>query len=739
MSLTGAKADRRYAVHPDELGSVLGHLAVRLARRAGLAAPGEAPPELPIPAPDLENLAEELWKNRGRSLVLCGSQEVELQILTNYLNHALGNYGKTIDAARPAYQAQGDDEGLAALLADVSDGKVGALIIHGCNPVHDLPDGKAFAEAMRHIPLVVDLAERLDETARAAEFVCPVPHNLETWSDAEPVAGVVSIAQPTLTPLGDTRALPELLSAWTGGAKDKRKTAYELVRAHWEREVFPRRQGTEPFDAFWNQALHDGVALVRPDPVKVDDFHLERVRLPARGKSRPADSYTLVLYSKVGVPESSHAYNAWLHELPDPVTKVTWDNYACLSPATARALGVGDGDVVRLEAPDAGGGNRTLELPALVQPGQNDEVVAVALAYGSVLSERFDKIGPPWLDARPSVGDGGQVGQNAAVLLQWLDGSVRRQRAGVRVAKTGRRHALASTQDYHRLQPPANLGAGAGLADSVVREARLGERRESTRKPLPIADQEPGLWPDDHPTKGARWGMVIDQNACTGCSACVIACQAENNIPVVGKDEVRRHREMHWLRIDRYYVGDAGVDVHLQPMLCQHCADAPCEPVCPVLATVHSEEGLNQQVYNRCVGTRYCANNCPYKVRRFNWFDYARDDVLQNLALNPDVTVRSRGVMEKCTFCVQRIQDAKGRAAPNAPLRDGEVQTACQQSCPAGAIVFGNMNDPDSRVARQMRDGRAFAVLEELNVQPSVRYLMPVRNRPLNAETKGNG
>jgi molybdopterin-containing oxidoreductase family iron-sulfur binding subunit len=437
------------------------------------------------------------------------------------------------------------------------------------------------------------------------------------------------------------------------------------------------------------------------------------------------------------VPDSAEAYNPWLHEMPDPVTKVTWDNYACLSPAAAAALGVRDGDVVRLEVPDAGGAGQTMELPAFVQPGQHDRIVAVALGYGSVLSERFAKVGPPWLDARPSVGEGGQVGKNAAALLQWLGNAVQRRRDGVRMSRTSEHHALASTQDYHRLEPPPGLGAAKGLAESVVPQATFTERR--SRKALPMAQSEGNLWPDDHSTSGPRWGMVIDQNACTGCSACVIACQAENNIPVVGKDEVRRHREMHWLRIDRYYVDrDEGVDVIHQPMLCQHCGNAPCEPVCPVLATVHSEEGLNQQVYNRCVGTRYCANNCPYKVRRFNWFDYARDDVLRNLALNPDVTVRSRGVMEKCTFCVQRIQDARARAA-GGPGHDGDLQTACQQSCPARAIVFGDLNDPASRVVRLAQDGRGYRVLEELNVQPSVRYLMPVRNRPGKTEGTGHG
>jgi molybdopterin-containing oxidoreductase family iron-sulfur binding subunit len=383
-----------------------------------------------------------------------------------------------------------------------------------------------------------------------------------------------------------------------------------------------------------------------------------------------------------------------------------------------------------------------LELPAFVQPGQHDQVVAVALGYGSRLSQRFANIGPPWLEARPTVGDNGLVGQNAAPLLTWTEGSLSPLRDGVRLTRTGTHQALASTQSYHRLTVPAHLAPAGLKARPIVQEitlADLGPGR--SRRPLPLVEPRDNLWPENHPGEGTRWGMVIDHNACTGCSACVIACQAENNIPVVGKDEVRRHREMHWLRLDRYYA-DRGtaVDVVHQPMLCQHCGHAPCEPVCPVLASVHSSDGLNEQVYNRCVGTRYCANNCPYKVRRFNWFDYAHKDALQNLALNPDVTVRSRGVMEKCTFCVQRIQEARAEAARQGlAVRDGDVQTACQQSCPAQAITFGNANDPASRVARQARGPRAYRVLEELNVRPSVTYLALVRNRPVDLEGEANG
>jgi molybdopterin-containing oxidoreductase family iron-sulfur binding subunit len=394
-------------------------------------------------------------------------------------------------------------------------------------------------------------------------------------------------------------------------------------------------------------------------------------------------------------------------------------------------MGLLQGDVVRLE------GIERMELPVLIQPGQHDKVVAIALGYGSKLSERFANIGPPWLEARSTVGADGTVGVNAARLLSWQENGLRYQRDGVRLVKTGRQHPLACTQEQPPIRVPLPLLQGRQPLP-IVRETTLPAFLHAV--PERPAEQRHDLWPNDHSITGPRWGMAIDLNACTGCSACVIACQVENNIPVVGKDEVRRHREMHWLRIDRYYSDgrslpptphSSPVDVAHQPMLCQQCGNAPCETVCPVLATVHSEEGLNQQVYNRCVGTRYCANNCPYKVRRFNWFDYAHDDQLQNLVLNPDVTVRSRGVMEKCTFCVQRIQEAKIEARRlGQAVADGDIQTACQQSCPTKVIVFGDLNDPQSKAAQLAKSTRAYKVLEELNVQPAISYLGIVRNRP---------
>jgi molybdopterin-containing oxidoreductase family iron-sulfur binding subunit len=740
LSLTGSKADRRVLVRPGEMGLVLSHLAVRLARKARIALPEIDLDQPPVAEALLAHVVEHTWKHRGQGLVVCDSQVVEHQVLCNFLNYVLGNYGSTVDLEQPSHQQQGDDSELDSLVREIREGRIAGLFVYQCNPVHDLPEGQALAESLRRVPLFVSLAERLDETAGLAGYICPVPHALESWGDAEAVSGLVSVVQPTIAPLADTRPAPESLAAWIA----RPQTARELIMAAWEQEIFPRWRGGGTFQEFWDRTVHDGFARVSPQAASTAPFAMEAVHLVPHATLPAEGTFSLVLYTKVGMPDASHAYNPWLQELPDPITKVTWDNYASLSPKTASRLGFNDGDVVRLEAGRAGDEPVRLEFPVLVQRGQHDQVVAVALGYGSRLSERFARVGPQWYQARPTPGPDGRVGKNAADFLTWIDGSLCCTREGVKLSKTGQRHALAMTQSYDLLSVPAHLALPGKERRPVVRETTLAEiRAERDAEPVTAANAErrDDLWPDDHPAVGPKWGMAIDLSACTGCSACVIACQAENNIPVVGRDEVLRHREMYWLRIDRYYTeNDSRVDVAHQPMLCQHCGNAPCETVCPVLATVHSEDGLNQQVYNRCVGTRYCANNCPYKVRRFNWFDYAHDDLLQNLVLNPDVTVRSRGVMEKCTFCVQRIEAARVEAGGRtAPVSDGAVQTACQQSCPAQAIVFGDLNDPTSQVARLAAAQRSYRVLEELNIRPSVSYLGLVRNRPEVAEDQAHG
>jgi molybdopterin-containing oxidoreductase family iron-sulfur binding subunit len=752
LSLTGSKADERVCVAPDEMAAVMAGLAIRLAKKAGApldpSGPGTIGDGLSEPlAACCDRLARRLWKApRGRSLVLCGSQDVATQVLGNLVNDLLGNYGSTVDVERPSLQRRASDSDLAELLHELKDDKVAALFILDSNPVYDLPDlpsGESVAEVLKKAKLLVCCTERLDETARAAGYVCPHPNYLESWGDAEAVSGVIGLRQATIPRIGDTRPIIESLTGWTGA----HKPADEQLREHWKNVVFKRQARERDWQTFWDRSVHDGYAEVDPakaDPVKVDPEKLRSKAHEALRTTRPTSTgRTLVLYSKVGLPDGSHAYNPWLQELPDPITKATWDNYACVSPDAARELGVGEGDVVRI-AIGGEGRSATIELPVLIQRGQHDKVVAVALGYGTILSERFGGIGPPWLEARPTVGENGLLGQNAAPLLAWEGGTLRYARAGAEITRTGKKRPLAVTQTYDTLDLPAHLAPPGQKRRLMVQE--VGLLRLALPMVAPPEEEKPAdLWPADHPYPDRRWGMVIDLAACTGCSACVIACQAENNVPVVGRDEIRRQREMHWLRIDRYYsdspVANApssrGVEVSHQPMLCQQCDRAPCETVCPVLATVHSEEGLNEQVYNRCVGTRYCANNCPYKVRRFNWFAYAHEDKLLNLALNPDVTVRSRGVMEKCTFCVQRLQEAKIAARRRGePLRDGEVQTACQQSCPSQAIIFGDLNDPTSRVARLRGDRRHYHALAELNIGPAVGYLKVVRHRSESEEAQ---
>jgi molybdopterin-containing oxidoreductase family iron-sulfur binding subunit len=659
MSVTGSNADQRLRIDPRDTGLILTHLA------AAVGAPYRGTEPLPFKPLILERIAQRLRDARGKSLVVCGSSRVEDQLLVNDINELLGNYGATLDISAPSHQRQGSDRDLAQLADDLPG--IDALFVLACNPVYDLPDGEAIAKQLANVPLVVTFASHIDETSKCAHAICPDHHPLESWDDSEPVAGVYAVTQPAIAPLRSTRAAIESFAAWSG----KPAKAYDLIR--------------NQFKGDWDRALHDGYS---PAAIASAEPQWKGVVPPSTVNRQPSTGYALVLYPKVSQLDGRHAHNAWLHELPDPISKVTWDNYACVSPGTAKKLGIADGDVVRVS---------DVELPAFVQPGQHDNVVAIAIGYGRIGTDRFAKIGPKWLLARTYLQPGETIGKRVVQLAK---------NETVTLAKTGRRADLASTQLHNTME-------GRPLVEPAT-----GKQQPAN-----------SLWPAKQ--KGEhRWALAIDLSKCTGCSACVIACQAENNVPVVGKDEVVREREMHWIRVDRYYAGE-GDDVSAvhQPLMCAHCKNAPCESVCPVLATVHSTDGLNQQIYNRCVGTRYCSNNCPFKVRRFNWFDYPHEDRFANLVLNPDVAVRSRGVMEKCSMCTQRIEEARIEAKQRGvPIPDGAIRMACEQSCPADAIVFGDLNDRKSRISAIRKDPRHFRLLEELNIEPAVGYLKLVQN-----------
>ncbi len=732
LSLTGSKADRRTAVPPGSMALLLAHLAGEVASRRGARVPWSSLPACPIDPGRLTAVADRLWKAaRGRTLVVCGENDTEAQRLTNFINELLGNYGGpgergTLDLRVASRQRLGNDEEMKALLAELEAGQVDALFIRGVNPVYDLPGGEKLAAALSRVKLVVALAGADDETAAHAHFVCPEPHFLESWGDSEPVAGLAALRQPAIRRMGETRPLLESLAVWSGAPAP----AYDILRSYWERVVYSRRRAVgSTFEQFWNGALHDGhVRLARPEAPASMEFTAGAVTAPRKVPAAEAGELLLDLHPSAAFMDGRHAHNPWLHEMPDPIAKTVWDNFAAISAATATELGITDGDVVRISGVD--GDAPSLAIPALVQRGQHSSALAVSLGYGRAGTQRFAEVGPQWWEGRPTVEDGHQVGVNAAPLLAWSGGSLSYGGRRVKIEKTGARHELATTQIYHSLTVPKHLSGGHEEPRPIVQETTLAAWRKDPAAGSHAHHELPSLWPV-HPMPIHHWGMAIDLTACTGCSACVISCQAENNIPVVGKDEVRRAREMHWLRIDRYYSGEGeDVDVAHMPMMCQHCDNAPCETVCPVQATAQSAEGLNQQIYNRCVGTRYCANNCPYKVRRFNWFEYPREDRLQNLALNPDVTVRSRGVMEKCSMCVQRIHDGKVEAKRTGqPLQDGDIQPACAQSCPSSAIVFGDMKDPESKLTLQKHDPRHYDVLAELGVKPVVGYLTLVRNR----------
>jgi molybdopterin-containing oxidoreductase family iron-sulfur binding subunit len=730
FSVTGSMADHRLRMKPSEIAGFVSELAGRLGAGGnqlqvlGQGAGGDKRPQW------LNALVKDLNAHRGRCLVVAGpGQPAPVHAAVHQINAALGNVGSTVTY----YQAPKQDtrrplDAMKELVGEMSRGTVTSIVVTGGNPAYSAPADLEFEANLKKVANSLYVGNEYDETAAAAKWAIPEAHFLESWGDATAPDGTVTIQQPVIQPLHGGKTAAEVIARVSGHTEQK---AYDIVRGYWLRRFggdpkaervlaqgtapSPKGQPVGPTDVVrgnfseaekrWRKALHDGIVPNTANPAATPAVAAQGAQpVPGGGQLELMFVPSSTLY------DGRFANNGWLQELPDPMTKLTWDNAALFSPKTAREMSLKVGDVVAIER-----AGRKLEAPVMIQPGQADGLVVIALGYG-----------------RRRVG---RVGQGSGVNANLLRTTDAMHIAGdVKVSKTGRTYPLAFTEEHHIIE---DLGAPEveERAHALVRQLNVDDYRKNPEQVAAFVEV-PELFqlyetPADY-SKGMQWGMAIDLTACTGCNACVTACQAENNIPVVGKEQVSRGREMHWIRLDRYYRGDAeDPQAVSEPMLCVHCETAPCENVCPVAATAHSPEGLNDMAYNRCVGTRYCSNNCPYKVRRFNYLNWHKDITeLQSMVHNPDVTVRMRGVMEKCTYCVQRIQTAKIDAKKQGRhwLKDGEVTTACAQACPSEAIVFGNINDPHSRVAQLKKEPRNYGVLAELNTRPRTTYLAKIRN-----------
>jgi molybdopterin-containing oxidoreductase family iron-sulfur binding subunit len=684
---TGTMADHRLAIRAGEIEA----FARAVAQGLGVAAGGGETSPPGLHAKWIAAVVRDLQKHRGASLVLAGDgQPPVVHALAHAMNHALGNVGVTVVHTDPVEANPVDQrESLQELARDMEAGQVDVLIVLGGNPAFAAPADLRFAGRLSKVKFRVHLGLYDDETARLCDWHIPEAHYLEAWSDARAHDGTATIIQPLIAPLYGGKSAHELLAEILG---QPGRTGYEIVRDYWKGQ-----HRSKDFERFWRAALHDGVIDGTALPAKSVSL---KKGIGETGKQRQAGAGALEIVFRPDptIWDGRFANNGWLQELPKPLTKLTWDNAALLSPATAERLGLSTGDVVELEH-----GGRTVRAPIWILPGHAPDSVSVHFGYGRTRAGR--------------VGTG--TGFNAYAIrtaaAPWFA-------PGLTIRKTGGRYPLVSTQSHNSME-------GRNLVRAGTLE-EYGKHPEFAREMGEEPPRDLSLYPG-FKYEGYAWGMAIDLNACTGCNACVVACQSENNSPIVGKDQVSRGREMHWIRIDRYYHGGLeDPEVHHQPVMCHHCENAPCEVVCPVAATNHSAEGLNDMVYNRCVGTRYCSNNCPYKVRRFNFLAFQDFDTPSlKLMRNPNVTVRSRGVMEKCTYCVQRINAAKIEAEKaDRQVRDGEILTACQQACPTQAIVFGNINDPGSRVSKLKAEPRNYGLLADMNTRPRTTYLAKVKN-----------
>jgi Fe-S-cluster-containing dehydrogenase component len=698
-SITGAMADHRIAVPSSEIGSFLTALVLELESRGVVTGLKDALSKSHAEGFDrglLNAMVADLISHSGESLIVAGRRQPPIvHALVVALNHALGNVGKTVEYIETTDVALPDRIRLASLTRKMSDGDISTLVIIGGNPVFNAPSDLDFAGSLKRVDHTAHLSMYEDETSMATQWQISRTHYLETWGDCRSGDGTLSVIQPLIAPLYNSKADLELLNLLATGT-DKR--GYDIARETW-RDIL----NNGDFEANWRRVLNDGLlkdsALppvdIKPQSATISNQLAEN---PFPKAALGSNNLEIVFRADHHVYDGRFANNAWLQEMPDPVTKLVWDNAALISPTLSEALHMHNEDMVMLRL-----GDRNLQMPVWIVPGQADNSVTVTLGYGRRRTGR--------------VGKGAGFDTYGLRTSDYPDFAL-----GLSMEKTGKRYTLSCTQDHHQME-----------GRPLIRAATLEEYRKSpdfAPKTLEIPPLH-SLWKEHTYAEGYQWGMAIDLNACIGCNACVIACQSENNVPVVGKRQAGYGREMQWIRIDRYFEGDPRHPrMVFQPMPCQQCEMAPCEQVCPVAATNHDKEGLNLMVYNRCVGTRYCSNNCPYKVRRFNFFNYiSAYPSTVKMVQNPDVTVRSRGVMEKCSYCLQRINRAKMRAkSEGRQVKDGEIMTACQQACPTGAIIFGNILDKISVVAARKSDNRNYQILGEFNTRPRTSYLAKLRN-----------
>jgi len=748
LSLTGANADYRTTIKPSQEGLVAAQLYNLIASKSGASAIDAGLDKVA----NLEQAAADLLAARGASIVVAGSNDKSVQTIVNAINDLLGNYGTTINTSRAVNYRKGNDEAMAGFVNDLGSGKTKAVIFYNCNPVYDYPQGDKIAEGLKKVALSVSTSTTEDETASLSAIKAPDHHYLESWNDAEPKTGSFSLSQPVITPLFITRQAQESLLIWSGASETD---YFDFVKSNWK-SWFYQNSGAVDFQTFWDKCLYDGVyeTNVAGNIAPAFKGDLSVAAAAVKSASQTDNGFEIAVYASYALGNGSQANNPLLHELPDPITKIVWDHPITISVKDAAALGFTNDGESNTQLGELVPPGFKATVPVLIQPGQANGTIGISVGYGRTKVGRVAE----------------NLGVNAYPLLNTANGSINHAVVkGVKLTNTNQSFQLAQTQTHNTY-----MGRTSVIQESVLSKYQENQKAGRYEPHVSKWDEkvEPGtlsLW-KGHDYKDHHWAMAIDLNSCTGCGACIVACNVENNVALVGKDEVIRRREMHWLRIDRYYSSDASVDdlvgletasenpeVVFQPMLCQHCNNAPCETVCPVAATTHSSEGLNQMTYNRCIGTRYCANNCPYKVRRFNWFKYhdnqkfyevnpAMNTDLGRMVLNPDVTVRSRGVMEKCSFCVQRIQSAKLTAKKEKrTMQDGDVITACQASCTTGAITFGDLNDPQSKLTRLLQaepnpdrpygidkkigNPRAYTVLEEIGVKPNIFYLTKIRNK----------